>query len=230
MMSSNEPQPADEAVDPKDTEKEAPAQTERPDLMPETALAAESVGVGAEAEPAAEGAPDGGEEPESAAEPEAEEEAFAKEMKAFAAASGFEETDEADEADEPPAPPAAVGETKKKRERHPPRSDHRRHRQRQWRTAEVVARFAACDRCSYFLSGYRSILEPEALQTAVSEAQADWLPLACTPPVRQLLAKSYGVRVDLDDYYVEGACPSCRRAFVYWAETEEMQADLQISL
>ncbi len=95
---------------------------------------------------------------------------------------------------------------------------------------DVLARFAACDRCSYFLAGYYSAVGREQWQTAVAHMDAGWLTLAWSPHMRLLVEKSYGVSVDVEHYYYESCCPNCQRAFTFWAADEDAQPDFQISV
>lgn len=95
---------------------------------------------------------------------------------------------------------------------------------------DVIARFAACDRCSYFLTGYYSAVGLDSLKTTVSQMSTEWVTLVWSSTTRTLVEKSYGVSVDLEYYYYEGCCPNCRRAFVFWAEDDSAQPSFQISV
>lgn len=95
---------------------------------------------------------------------------------------------------------------------------------------EVLARFAACGRCVYFLLSYQSLAGREVLETAVSAAEDEWLQLPWVETIPTLVEKSYGVSLDKGDFYVEAVCPLCQRAFAYTAETEEQMPDFQIAL
>jgi len=135
----------------------------------------------------------------------------------------FAEMDEVEEVSQKP---------RKEKPRVQKRSGSRKRRVRQQRSPldEVLARFAGCDRCSYFLASYVSVQGQEVLETAVAESDDEWLQLAWIPTMPTLVEKSFGITIDQGDFYVEGSCPLCQRVFVYTTETEEERADFQISL
>lgn len=78
----------------------------------------------------------------------------------------------------------------------------------------VVADFAACGRCSYFLAGYRVVYGMEDLEAAVTSSKSGWLELTWSHPMRELVQKSFAIRVDVDFIHYEGCCPECRRHFI----------------
>ena len=86
---------------------------------------------------------------------------------------------------------------------------------------QAVARFAACGRCSFFLTGYRAEQGLQALQMAVEEVQSGWLALHWDQSMRNLVHKSYGIRVDVAYDYYESCCTECRRRFIFQAADEE---------
>jgi len=119
--------------------------------------------------------------------------------------------------DTPPndAPPAAapVAETPAD---HPPQSRPLSRGER-----EVVERarlrFAACGRCGYLIADMQLLLGEAALQTAMIQARDGWLRLEGDERLRTLLGDAFGVRLDLDYDMMDGACPECRRRFVFAA-------------
>lgn len=80
---------------------------------------------------------------------------------------------------------------------------------------EVTGQFAACDRCSYFWAGYQLIDQAFAVETAVDPDKPGWLVLISSYPVRDLVYKSFGNRLDLDFFHYEGCCPGCQRPFIF---------------
>lgn len=80
-----------------------------------------------------------------------------------------------------------------------------------------MADFVPCGRCSFFLSGYRAIHGLEVLEETAEENDGDWLLLPWNHETRRLVQDSYGNRLDVDLYYIDGRCPECRRRFVYEA-------------
>jgi hypothetical protein len=76
-------------------------------------------------------------------------------------------------------------------------------------------RFAACGRCGYFLADLQLLLGLEAIQAATLDARDGWLRLEGDEALRPLLIHAYGVQLDLGYDYLDGACPECRRRFVY---------------
>ncbi len=80
---------------------------------------------------------------------------------------------------------------------------------------QVVAWFAACARCSFFLAAYRLDRGVDALTAAAEKSRAGWLVLDWDQSMCKLVRKSYGSQLDLDCYHYDGSCPECRRQFVY---------------
>lgn len=80
---------------------------------------------------------------------------------------------------------------------------------------KLVQNFAACGRCSFFLTGYRVLQGEEGLETAVSQQKGDDIPLVWTYAMRDLVARSYGTRFDGTYLHLNGSCPECRRPFTY---------------
>ncbi len=82
---------------------------------------------------------------------------------------------------------------------------------------QVVAHFAACGRCSYFLAGYRVIHGGENLETAVDNSKAGWLSLSWNHAMLELISKSFGIEIYADFLQYDGCCPDCGRHFIYQA-------------
>jgi hypothetical protein len=97
---------------------------------------------------------------------------------------------------------------------------------------DVEASFAACGRCCFFLAGYRSEFGQDNLVAAVQQnGDSGWLSLTWNQHTRNLMNKSYGVRIDIDFYRYEGCCVACQRQFAYEeAETEAETAVFRIQL
>ena len=85
----------------------------------------------------------------------------------------------------------------------------------------VLRNFVACDRCSFFLAGYRVLHGLSDLEAAAGNQSDQWLRLSWDSETRHLLQKSYGGRLDVDLYYYDSHCPACQRRFVYEARDEE---------
>ena len=189
-----------------EAEPQPDADTSRPDVA--QPLPAEPV---AETEP----------EPAETAEPEPADEATADETEPVSVADVTvadeaepEPADEAtadeaepapapcDAAAEPPGPPAPV-------------KDPRRFSRAERDTLDrQQRRFAGCGRCGYLLADCRVYLGEEALQTAMLASRDDWLRLEGDTTFRRLLSNAYGLELDVDYEYFDGACPECRRRFV----------------
>ncbi|MCA9962057.1 MAG: hypothetical protein KC443_23640 [Anaerolineales bacterium] len=158
---------------------------------------------------------------------------FAEKVVEEAAGSAWETAVSADDdlydSDDGPLPEVRLpSRSQRQRRPHARRSGHQP--QSQVSVDAVLARFAACDRCSYFLTGYYSKLGLDNLQTAVSQIDAGWLTLTWSPVTRTLVETAYGTSVDRGHYYYEGCCPNCHRAFTFWAKDEAAQPDFQISM
>lgn len=81
--------------------------------------------------------------------------------------------------------------------------------------------FLACDRCSFFLAGYRVLHGLEDIEQAVETSDGDWLMLSWDTRTRELLQKSYGGRLDIEFFYFDSQCPVCQRRYVYASPLEE---------
>lgn len=91
---------------------------------------------------------------------------------------------------------------------------------------ELMADFTACDRCSFFLAGYRALHGLEHLQAVGSQDKADgWITLKWDSQTRHLVNKSYGCRLDIVASYYDGLCPHCQRRFVIEVADESEESD-----
>ena len=88
-------------------------------------------------------------------------------------------------------------------------------------------RFAACGRCGYLYADLQLLLGEEALQTAALGARDGWLRLEGDQQLRTLLIDAFGVRLDVDYDGMDGACPECRRRFVF-ATLDDGRARLKL--
>ncbi|MCP5095673.1 MAG: hypothetical protein GY943_08990 [Chloroflexi bacterium] len=88
----------------------------------------------------------------------------------------------------------------------------------------LVSDFAACGRCSYFLTGYRVVHGMVGMETAVSTHKGKWLKLAWNHEMRELMSKSYGVLLNVEFYHYDSCCSECSRRFILKTiETKENQ-------
>lgn len=90
---------------------------------------------------------------------------------------------------------------------------------------QITAWFAACGRCSFFLTGYQLICDDDVFDTAVSDRSKKWLTLPWSHEAARLVHKTYGSRVDINCYHYEGQCKECHRRFTYQAAIEEDKTD-----
>ena len=104
--------------------------------------------------------------------------------------------------------------------------DTDRHYKDDLSVAEVRLRYSDCGRCSFFLAGYKVLFGDEDLETAVAHRDGGWLLLTYTPKMRELINKSYGTRLDVDNYYYDGLCPECRRTFIFRAAHDDLPVDV----
>jgi hypothetical protein len=86
---------------------------------------------------------------------------------------------------------------------------------------QVVAWFAACARCSFFLSAYRLEQDNDAFVAATNNSKAGWLSLEWNQALCKLVRKSYGSLLDIDCYHYVGSCPECHRQFVYHVSEDQ---------
>ena len=105
------------------------------------------------------------------------------------------------------------------------RQSSRTPRKNQPTLRQVTARFAGCGRCSYFWAGYRVLHGIAELETAVAQSKSGWLELVWNLQMRELIHKSYGVRLDVAHFHYEGCCKECRRHFIYEEADAEDEAD-----
>ena len=68
----------------------------------------------------------------------------------------------------------------------------------------------------------------EGIETAVSQQEAEWLPLTWSFGMRDLVARSYGIRLDVELIQLEGSCPECARAFAYQQIENEESGDTDV--
>ena len=81
----------------------------------------------------------------------------------------------------------------------------------------VRGRFAACGRCGYLIADLYLLLGNESLQEAMIQTRDGWLRLEGDERLRGVLNNAFGVRLDLDYSTMDGACPECRRRFIFAA-------------
>jgi hypothetical protein len=90
---------------------------------------------------------------------------------------------------------------------------------------DVIAYFAACGRCGFFLTGYRAAYGQESLETAVAKAKGGWLTFTWGIELRELILLNYGSRIEAADFHFDGCCPECRRSFTYHASRSPRRPD-----
>lgn len=88
-------------------------------------------------------------------------------------------------------------------------------------TQQVIDNFVACDRCSFFLAGYKVLRGADEIEEAIADSDGRWLQLVWDAQTRQLLQKSYGGRLDMALEYYDSQCPACQRRYVYEGEDKE---------
>ncbi|MFK7800755.1 MAG: hypothetical protein AB8G95_03900 [Anaerolineae bacterium] len=98
----------------------------------------------------------------------------------------------------------------------------------------LLRHFLACRVCCYFLSGVQVLYGRDVVDRMVSEFDGTWMYVPLTRETRTLLHKTYGVRVDEGDFFIEHACEVCCRRFVIdmpepedFVATEEDEAVLE---
>jgi len=84
---------------------------------------------------------------------------------------------------------------------------------------EIKIAFGTCPRCSYFLTGYRLIHDD--LDQAITENQEGWIVLSWSGPMRNLVHKVYGGRIDLEVTHFSGICRECHRAYILEGDEAE---------
>ena len=90
----------------------------------------------------------------------------------------------------------------------------------------LLRHFLACRVCCYFLSGVQVLYGREVVDRMVREFDGTWMYVPLTREVRSLMQKTYGVRVDEGDFFVEHACEVCCRRFVIdLPEPDDVVAD-----
>ena len=129
----------------------------------------------------------------------------------------------------PEAPQAEETKKNDKPDRPEPKKDRKKRSSKEM--AQIVAWFAACGRCSFFLTGYRLIYDEDVLATAVSERSKKWLTVPWSHDAARLVHKTYGSRVDINCYHYEGQCKECHRRFTYQAnENKDAPGTFRIEL
>ena len=93
----------------------------------------------------------------------------------------------------------------------------------------VISAFMGCARCSFFLAGYRLIIDD--FDQAVDISEGSYLNLSWNHAIRKLVQKSYGCQIEADAFHFQGSCKECRRSFTFQAgETAEAPASLKIAI
>lgn len=102
------------------------------------------------------------------------------------------------------------------------------------RYEDVLQQFIACPRCGHFFTGYRVLHGVQLIEEAAKKHEEGWLALVWDAPTRQLLHKSYGVRLEPDLYFFEFCCLECQRKFTYQllegeeSVTHQLRVDLRL--
>ena len=78
----------------------------------------------------------------------------------------------------------------------------------------LLRHFLACRICCYFLTGVQVLYGRQVVDRLVHEFDGTWMYVPLTRETRTLLQKTYGVRVDDGDFFIEHACEVCCRRFV----------------
>ena len=82
-------------------------------------------------------------------------------------------------------------------------------------TADGLLRhFLACRVCCYFLTGVQVLYGRAVVDRMVDEFDGTWMYLPLTDETGSLLHKTYDVKVDTGDFFIEHACEVCCRRFV----------------
>lgn len=79
----------------------------------------------------------------------------------------------------------------------------------------LVRHFAACARCSYFLTGLRALYGDNLLADTIDEMDDSWMPMPWNIETRRLLNRSFGIRTDVGFFFIEHSCDGCQRRIVY---------------
>ena len=124
----------------------------------------------------------------------------------------------------------AVPETALKQPRRHKKKTKRRSGKVNQAVKEVTQWFAACARCSYFLAGYHAIVGKEGLETTIMDSGDKWLTIDWDNRLRELIQKSYGGRMDIDYYQVDGTCMECKRHYIYRGEDDVAAAEFRIEM
>ncbi|MEM7801553.1 MAG: hypothetical protein AAF633_20325 [Chloroflexota bacterium] len=85
----------------------------------------------------------------------------------------------------------------------------------------LVRHFAACARCSYFLTAVRAIVGDPHIDELIKKLEDGWMPIVWNVETRQLLQRSFGVRTDVGYFFIEHSCDLCQRRIVYEQQFEE---------
>ena len=95
-----------------------------------------------------------------------------------------------------------------------PQRSEQEEKQRLRAQRQVQDAFAACVRCGYFLSDYRMLHGSEHFADVIGTSGEGWLALTWAPTLRNLIEKSYGLRIDANVEQFKGVCDYCGRVFV----------------
>lgn len=106
--------------------------------------------------------------------------------------------------------PAAEQTSEPRRKKNRPPKDDPAYRQ-------IIDRFQACGRCSYFLGDCEVRFGHDTILEAIGE-DGDWISLVWSESLRRMLRQAYAVGDDVVYASLEGICPECMRPFAFDSE------------
>ncbi|MEM7335055.1 MAG: hypothetical protein AAF490_23460 [Chloroflexota bacterium] len=95
---------------------------------------------------------------------------------------------------------------------------------------KMIANFAGCGRCSYFLAGYRVLQGELVLEKAANKMKSNQLQLPWVEEMRKLLVNAFGIHFEVDYLRFNGRCPECGRPFTYKDNSNSNQSNHTFSI
>lgn len=83
----------------------------------------------------------------------------------------------------------------------------------QLNSAGLARHFLACRVCCYFFTGVQVLYGRSVVDRLVEDFDGRWLTVPLTSETRALMNKTFGLRLDIHESYVDFACEVCCRRF-----------------
>ena len=94
----------------------------------------------------------------------------------------------------------------------------------------LLRHFLGCRNCCYLLTGLQVLYGRDVINRMVSEFDGRWFSIPITRETLSLIQKTYGLRMDLNDHYIDYACEVCCRRMTLELPSEEEIVEESVSV